>query len=308
MKADWEDALDRVTAARAELQGTTHWLHWLPDVLRAAGLEVVEYAGWEARARGSGPYAPDQPSCVMWHHTATVTSPESDAYAMCEASDNAPVANLLITREGVVWVLAAGATNTNGAGGPYMLSDGVVVPVDSMNTWAVGMEMANDGLGEVWPQRQVDAAFAASNAILRTIGRSLANCLTHYEWAPTRKIDPARAEAVQGPWSPIPVTSSGTWGGESIRDEAVYRGRQAPPMTEEEDDMARQLVRNGTEAGWHTWVVGPSGKFWLPTNEAVGIQVDAFGYQPIWVTDDWMKSTGPVIGPNPSSNEWGCFD
>src|SRR5262245_23525648 len=106
--------------------------------LRAAGLSVVEYDGWTTRARSSGGFDTGRPWGVMWHHTASNASPQNDADYMCHGSSDRPICNLMITREGEVWVLAAGATNTNGKGGPWTWSKGQV-PKDSMNTYCVGM-------------------------------------------------------------------------------------------------------------------------------------------------------------------------
>lgn len=186
------------------------YLTWLADELRAAGCAVTEYSGWTTRARSSGGYAAGRPWGVMWHHTASQTSPANDASYMCNGSSDRPIANLLIARDGGVWVLAAGATNTNGKGNPVGWSRGTV-PADSMNTYAVGMEIANSGVGEAYPQVQIDAAFRASVAIVARLGLDPGDVCTHYGYAPTRKIDPATAAGVQGPWRPGSCTSSGTW-------------------------------------------------------------------------------------------------
>jgi hypothetical protein len=186
------------------------YLTSLADWLRAAGCNVTEYSGWQTRARSSGGYASGRPWGVMWHHTASQTSPQNDASYMCNGSSDRPIANLLIARDGSVWVLAAGCTNTNGKGNGWKWSRGTV-PADSMNSYAIGMEIANSGVGEAYPQVQIDAAFAASVAIVKALGLDAGDVCQHYNYAPGRKIDPARATAVQGPWKPGSCTSSGTW-------------------------------------------------------------------------------------------------
>ena len=40
---------------------------WVPDVLRAAGLTVVTYPGWETRSHGEI----RTPMSVVWHHDAS---------------------------------------------------------------------------------------------------------------------------------------------------------------------------------------------------------------------------------------------
>lgn len=208
----------------------TIFLTWLADELRAAGLNVKEYAGWQTRARGSGGYSA-QPLCVMWHHTASGASwdGQRDADYIAKGDPDAPLANLYIDRTGAVWVLAAGATNTNGKGGPQSFSRGTV-PVDGMNTRAVGVEMGNNGVGEAWPECQVNAMFAVANAVNKRLGNQPTDVCTHNVWAPTRKIDPATAAAVQGAWKPRSTNSSGTWSLDDIRAECVARasGTVAP--------------------------------------------------------------------------------
>ena len=210
------------------------WLTDLANVLRAAGLDVVEYPGWQSRARGSGAYG-NWPLCVMWHHTA---SPESwngqkDADYIAEGDEDAPIANLYIDRQGVVWVIAAGGTNTNGKGYARSFTRGTV-PDDRMNEFAIGIEMGNDGIGEAYPQQQIDAVFAASNACNAMCGNSPMDVCTHNEWAPDRKIDPATSFAVQGPWQPGKSTSSGTWELADIQNECANRAGTTPPQPQPE--------------------------------------------------------------------------
>ena len=206
----------------------------LADVLRDAGLAVVEVDDWQYRARGSGGYASGRPWAVMWHHTASQTTPENDVSYICHGCPDAPVSNLYLARDGTVWVCAGGATNTNGKGGPVTVSRGVV-PVDKMNEYAVSVEMANSGTGERWPQVQIDAAFTTSLAVARAYGLEPTDALTHYAWTPGRKIDPATADAVEGPWRPRSINSSGTWDLDDLRSELARRATQAPDS--EDDDM-----------------------------------------------------------------------
>lgn len=210
------------------------YLTQLADWIRAAGVPVVEYQGWQTRARSSGGFESGRPWGVMWHHTASQASPQSDADYMCNGSQDRPIANLLICRDGSVWVLAAGATNTNGKGSGVVWSRGRV-PDDSMNTYAVGMEIACDGTGQAYPVEQIDAAFAASVAVITNLGLDPGDVAMHYTWAPTRKIDPATAAAVEGPWQPGSCTSSGTWDLNDLIAEHRYRCAGTIP---EGDDMA----------------------------------------------------------------------
>jgi hypothetical protein len=231
----------------------TRFLLDLPDVLVAAGLEVTVQAGWDTRARSSGGFDGTRPWCIMWHHAASApgASTASVANYASYGSDTAPICNLVVGRAGDVIVCAAGATNTNGKGNEVPCSLGVV-PSDSMNTHAIGIEAVNSGVGEPWPQAQIDAYFTINNALAAAYGLQPTDCCTHNAYAPGRKIDPATADAVEGPWMPQPSTTSGTWWLDDIRAEAVRRApKEEPDMT---DEQARQL-----EALYSTMTVAQPG-------------------------------------------------
>jgi hypothetical protein len=231
------------------------------DVLAAAGCTVRENAttnGWQQRARSSGGF-PSPPLCVFWHHTASSTSPENDLAYMINGSDDAPVGNMLIDRDGGCWPIAAGASNCAGKGGPVSFSRGTI-PLDSGNTRGWQIEVANSGTGEQWPSAQVDALFRASNALNHALfGNVPGDVVTHALGAgdgyTDRKIDPATAAAVQGSWRPSSVNSSGTWSLADIRGECSRRaGSTLPgpiPPPNGDDDVEKYLVRDVD--GW-PWV------------------------------------------------------
>lgn len=216
------------------------YLTELAAVIRAAGCVTVEYAGWTTRANGSGGFDGGRPWGVMWHHTASATSPEADAAYIVAGSDIAPISNLMVDRAGMVWVLAAGCTNTNGSGGPWTFTRGGVAP-DCMNAAAVSIEICNSGVGEPYPQAQIDATFAASVAITTALGVDPADVCTHAAWTfaagSYRKIDPATADAVTGPWRPRAVNASGTWNVDDLRAECTRRAGAAPTPEPEGDPV-----------------------------------------------------------------------
>lgn len=218
---------------------TGRYLTELADVLRDAGLMVEEVDGWQTRARKSGGYADGLPWCVMWHHTASQTTPDNDIAYIISGSDVAPVANLYLARDGTVYVCAAGATNTNGSGGPLPVSRGTV-PQDRMNEYAVSIEAANSGLGEPWPVQQIDAYFQTSLAVTGWLGLQPDDVSSHAGWT-TRKIDPATAAAVQGPWQPRAVNSSGTWNLDDLRAECRTRAAATPYPPEPEPPEAPDM-------------------------------------------------------------------
>lgn len=199
-------------------------------VLRAAGLSVVEQEGWQTRARGSGGFDGNRPWCIMWHHAAS--SPGASAKSVADYgsyySENKPVQNLVLGRDAEVWVCAAGATNTNGKGSAMPMSLGTV-PLDQMNTHAIGIEAVNSGVGEPWPQVMVDAYFRLNNALCAAYWLAPTDLSSHAAYAVGRKIDPATAAAVQGGWRPRSINSSGTWNVDDMRGEALARAGTQPP-------------------------------------------------------------------------------
>jgi N-acetylmuramoyl-L-alanine amidase len=235
---------------------TGRYLTELAGWLRGAGLAVVEWEGWQTRARSSGGFDGDRPWCVMWHHTASQADPGDDAAYCAQGDPDAPICNLLVARDGVVWLIAAGATNTNGKGDRLSFSRGTV-PDDQMNTHAVGIEICNAGTGEPYPAAQIDAVFAASLAIAAGLELAAGDVAQHHDWAPDRKIDPATAAAVTGGWRPAAVNSSGSWSLADLRAELLERagaplpppthpGTPAPPPTLEDQTMIVALDENGT--------------------------------------------------------------
>jgi hypothetical protein len=122
------------------------------------------------------------------------------------------------------------------------------VPSDSMNTHAIGIEAANDGVGQLWPQAQIDAYFAINNALAAAYGLQPSDCATHNSYAPDRKIDPAVATSVEGPWMPSTVTSSGTWSVDDVRSEANLRAVTAPPPSGDDDMQVRLFILRDSDA------------------------------------------------------------
>ena len=167
----------------------SRYLTDMADVLRAAGLDVIEMDGWQKRARGSGGYDSGRPNHIMIHHTASGVSSDGwpDANYCTLSAQDKPLCNLYINRAGSVWVCAGGATNTNGSGkDPCGVTND-----DSMNSSAIGIEAGNNGVGELWPAPQLDAYLVMCRALGGAYGIPDSRTHSHFEWSPGRKIDPA---------------------------------------------------------------------------------------------------------------------
>jgi hypothetical protein len=176
---------------------------WLADVLRAAGLAVLELDGWKKRRTRPG----FDPVGIVWHHTATSTAWSDTAVARLLRDGRpdlpGPLSQLGLQRDGTFVTIAAGRCNHNGFG-----------------TWgndSIGIEAYNDGLGEPWPPAQLDAYHTGTAAICAHLGFNPATqVLAHRETDPTRKTDPAGidmdaarvrvAEIIDPPSPPLPPT------------------------------------------------------------------------------------------------------
>ena len=152
-------------------------LTWIPEVLRDAGLVVVEYPGWENRTtRASGLTV----NAVICHHTATGPNVSNTAGARLLANGRSdlkgPLSQLGLDRDGHFWMIAAGRCNHNGYG--------------RFGNDSIGIEAYNDGRGEPWPNKQVDAYQRGCAALISHTNLPVGHCIGHKESDPGRKIDP----------------------------------------------------------------------------------------------------------------------
>jgi hypothetical protein len=229
------------------------WLSDLGNVIRGAGLPVVEYSGWQSRSRDSGGY--EQLRAVIVHHTASNpgSDGEGDAAYIAEGSDIAPIAPLLLDREGRVWVLAAGACNHAGSGGPIGQ-----LPQDDGNRYAIGIEAGNNGVGEPWPQIQTDNYVRLVDALCARY--NIQQVTAHREYAPDRKIDPAG----QSPWA----SGSNMWDMDAFR--ADVTGGGTPPTQQPPTQPGAWVYPGEVRLG----MIGPTVLEWQECYIAHGVIAD----------------------------------
>ncbi len=158
-------------------------LVWLADVLRAAGLNVIEQPAWQTRGHGDV----GQILGVLCHDT--VSPPGSNApdlgIVTHGRSDLAgPLSQLLLARDGTYYVIAAGKCWHAGAGLWHGVSDG--------NAHFIGIEAENNGVDEPWSEKQLDAYARGCAAILNHVKAPVWMCAGHKEYCIPhgRKIDP----------------------------------------------------------------------------------------------------------------------
>lgn len=176
------------------------WAHRLPEYLDRWAVPYTLVDGWETRARKSGGFA--SVKGVIVHHSASAANTALGTavkYATVTASA-APIGNALVTRtkDGPrLVVLAAGASNTSGAGGPLLSSRGLI-PLDTANSSTFNIEAENNGRTEPWADdmcdlyvRSVCAVLEWANECTDGVPLGAGDVWSHFEWAPRRKIDPA---------------------------------------------------------------------------------------------------------------------
>lgn len=159
----------------------------LADVARAAGLHVIEVAGWQTRGHGGM----DDVTGVVCHHIAgpSAASNPGDFPSLRVVRDgrtnlSGPLCNLGLGRTGSVYVIAAGLAYHAGAVRVARPPYG--------NSHMIGVEAENDGVGEPWPVAQVDAYARLCAALAVHYRFGLDRVLGHKEvcYPPGRKSDP----------------------------------------------------------------------------------------------------------------------
>lgn len=153
----------------------------IADRLRAAGLKVVEVAGWQTR--GSENFAPRG---SVDHHTAGPSTAYGTAPSLGICINGrtglpGPLCNVLIGRDNTCYVVAAGRANHAGLGGWRGLTG---------NSSVFGVERENVGNAtEPWRLDQYDVAAKVHAALIKAHGANADLVCEHKEWAPRRKID-----------------------------------------------------------------------------------------------------------------------
>lgn len=159
----------------------------IADVLRAEGVKLVEYPGWQNRGHGDF----KDIRGVMAHHTG---SDNATAASIANGRPDlpGPLSQLHIARDGTVTVVAVGVAWHAGVGMyPWL-------PTNMGNWHMIGIECANSGSSPAaphrrnWPAAQYFALVKCCAAINRRLSQTAARTIGHKEYA-------GRA---QGKWDP----------------------------------------------------------------------------------------------------------
>lgn len=151
---------------------------WLADVLRAEGVDLVEYPGWRTRRHGDF----KDIRGVMAHHTGSNTATAA-SIANGRPDLAGPLSQLHIARNGTVTVVAVGVAWHAGVGMyPW-------VPTNMGNWHLVGIECANTGTSLIaphrknWPDAQYAALVRCCAAINRRLAQNASRTIGHKEYA-----------------------------------------------------------------------------------------------------------------------------
>jgi hypothetical protein len=163
-------------------------LLWLPSVLRAWGLTVIEVPGWQNRGHGDE----GKVLGVLCHHTCGPLHgdlPDLNVLVDGRPDLGGPLCNLGLGRTGTFYMIAAGKGWHAGRGAWHGVTDG--------NANLIGIEAENTGettgaRADTWPDVQMKAYKRGCAAILSHIHALPIMCAGHKEYAlpKGRKDDP----------------------------------------------------------------------------------------------------------------------
>ncbi|CAF0762743.1 unnamed protein product [Adineta ricciae] len=160
----------------------------LADILRAAGLKVVEVAGWKTRGHG----VMSSVKGIIVHHTAGPATGDFPSLAVVRdgtSSLKGPLAQLGLGRTGTWFVIAAGRSYHAGSTiDDSIYGNGNATGIEAE---ASGLPATNSGHAH-WPEVQYQSYVKGVKALQKAYGVPTARVLGHKEAAVPkgRKIDP----------------------------------------------------------------------------------------------------------------------
>lgn len=152
-------------------------LLWLPSVLNRAGMVVETVPGWEQR--GNSNFNPTGGVCHGTGGSRTATD-QSEINVLLNGSETAPppIAQLLLSRTGRIYVVASGRCN-------HIRTRNNIGNIDR-----IGIEAAHDNRSESWSKLQYHSYVLAASAICRHMNWPASRWTGHKEHQPGEKVDP----------------------------------------------------------------------------------------------------------------------
>jgi len=169
-----------------------------PERLKRRGLKVSAFGDWY-NAGGNADH-----KAIVLHHTASAASgsPASDAAYCHHGTSIAPLYNVLIGRDGSVWVLAREKSNSSGKISSRALQEAMAGKAGSVSAAARGLHddtsanqnlfaiaYQNNGTGEKWSAAMLNAGNIVAAEALKALGLPHAGWVTQHRVLTARKID-----------------------------------------------------------------------------------------------------------------------
>lgn len=233
----------------------------LANVLRAAGLTVVETPGWAHRGYAGQDLR--QVRGVLWHHTATNRTryalQDAPTLSMCVNGRSdlpGPLCNIVFGRNGTVYLVAAGVANHAGAGSAPGF------PSNMGNHYLIGIEMESSGIRPWdWTADQLRVAphlgAALERAYLGNLPEAERLQLGHMEYSSQGKIDPAGwpggMDGLRASINTVLASGSGISAQGSVVKPAAPTTPAVPTPEKDEDEMKTiTLIDDGEGRLWAT--------------------------------------------------------
>lgn len=153
---------------------------WVPAVLRAAGLTVVEHDGW--KARGLSTTRSFTPRALVWHHDASPKGDSPGVPAYMIRNYERAGAQLWVDRQGRWHIIASGRA----------AHAGKTLPGMPTNETSIGIE-TDHTTGEDWPPALLASLRKGSAALLNHLAVTASAGLHFHKTIcdpPGRKVDP----------------------------------------------------------------------------------------------------------------------
>lgn len=222
----------------------------LVELLTAAGVTVEANPGWEKAGKPNF-----TPIGIMLHHTAGPKNGDAPSLGTClngRPGLSGPLCHIVLARSGKAHVLAANRCNHAGDGAQQVLDlvkkdEPVVgnavtnrykdVPGLSGNGYFYGIEVENSGVGEAYPDVQIEALSKICAAICQARGWTANRVVHHRQWT-IRKADMSYKGDIPGLVAQIMDTGTAHFGVSfSEEDETPFPpGVEASSPQEDQDE------------------------------------------------------------------------
>lgn len=283
--------------------------HDYPDHLARAGLRVHVFAGWESHGGDADHRA------VVIHHTASgaSTRPEDDAAYCHHGSSDSPLYNVMVSRDGDVWLLAREKSNNAGKISGVALNEALrgeaghvsagargLHDDTSANASLFGLSAQNDGSGEQWSPALVNSIALVANVTCGLLGLHAGHCTIHRVLT-ARKVDTC-GPGCPDDWQPAIRAATGGGPPEAEDDVWVLNGEVPAGTGDEPGDLTVALPYGFKSARVDLWLDcdhREGAALWAAQqyeggSEAVGLWGGGHQWE-LWLPGRQRTNTGAIV-------------